>query len=155
MEPSVDDLSKARPWPWRRQRKQSIDGQETAAPELVEHAATIEPPSASPVPDRIPMAPAARTLAPPRISPATPGPKGGDIRPSILPLPSQAAPRPVAIPQPAQIPEPVPSSPHPPAATMGGKVPCSRCGEPSERGLCEACLDAIAELRQLSTRFGL
>jgi hypothetical protein len=38
---------------------------------------------------------------------------------------------------------------------MAGKVPCSRCGQPSERGLCEACLDAIAELRQLSAQFGM
>jgi len=34
-----------------------------------------------------------------------------------------------------------------------GKVPCSRCGQPSDRGLCEACLDAITELRQLSSQF--
>jgi hypothetical protein len=40
-------------------------------------------------------------------------------------------------------------------AMPAGKVPCSRCGQPSERGLCEACLDAIAELRQLSSQFGL
>jgi len=41
------------------------------------------------------------------------------------------------------------------AASMDGKVPCSRCGQSSERGLCDACLDAIAELRQLSSQFGL
>jgi hypothetical protein len=39
------------------------------------------------------------------------------------------------------------------ANAMVGKVPCSRCGEPSERGLCEACLDAIRELRTLSGGF--
>jgi hypothetical protein len=47
------------------------------------------------------------------------------------------------------------ATPDPSQVLMDGKVPCSRCGQPSERGLCEACLDAIAELRQLSSQFGL
>ena len=36
---------------------------------------------------------------------------------------------------------------------MPSKVPCSKCGGPSERGLCEACLEAIRELRELSLGF--
>ena len=68
----------------------------------------------------------------------------------ITPLPVEAmaaeAPALGMIAQPAAEPE---------AGASAGKVPCSRCGQPSERGLCEACLDAIAELRQLSAQFGM
>jgi len=60
-----------------------------------------------------------------------------------------AAAREVIVP-PARAPEPEAAAP-----VGAGKVPCSRCGQPSERGLCEACLDAIAELRQLSAQFGM
>jgi hypothetical protein len=60
-----------------------------------------------------------------------------------------AAAREVIVP-PVRAPEP-----EAPALVGAGKVPCSRCGQPSERGLCEACLDAIAELRQLSAQFGM
>ena len=73
----------------------------------------------------------------------------------------------MAMPPPIEVMTPLPvdgpplSAVAPPAtdsetpASMAGKVPCSRCGQPSERGLCEACLDAIAELRQLSAQFGM
>jgi hypothetical protein len=37
---------------------------------------------------------------------------------------------------------------------MGRGVSCSRCGEPSERGLCDPCREALNELQGLSGLFG-
>jgi hypothetical protein len=33
------------------------------------------------------------------------------------------------------------------------EISCPRCGQPSPRGLCEACEDALSQLRQLTVAF--
>jgi hypothetical protein len=40
-----------------------------------------------------------------------------------------------------------------PAAEARREINCPRCGQPSPRGLCEACEDALSQLRQLTVAF--
>ena len=40
-----------------------------------------------------------------------------------------------------------------PAPEARREINCPRCGQPSPRGLCEACEDALSQLRQLTVAF--
>ena len=40
-----------------------------------------------------------------------------------------------------------------PVAPEAREISCPRCGQPSPRGLCEACEDALSQLRQLTVAF--
>ena len=40
-----------------------------------------------------------------------------------------------------------------PVAPAAREITCPRCGQPSPRGLCEACEDALSQLRQLTVSF--
>ena len=40
-----------------------------------------------------------------------------------------------------------------PAPAARREINCPRCGQPSPRGLCEACEDALSQLRQLTEAF--
>jgi hypothetical protein len=146
-------------------------------PELVQPAATVTDPVLSSVPippmdtGSIPSPTVdllAESAPPPQAAEATSAPPPvaqqrfvdwseqpeGGAHPMALPPPIEIiAPLPVEGP-PLPVVVPLATEPEAPGSTAG-KVPCSRCGQPSERGLCEACLDAIAELRQLSAQFGM
>ena len=57
-----------------------------------------------------------------------------------------------ARPQPTPLdraPVPAATVPRLPGTPTGSEIRCPRCGEPSPRGLCEVCSDALAELREL------
>jgi hypothetical protein len=40
-----------------------------------------------------------------------------------------------------------------PVTPAAREITCPRCGQPSPRGLCEACEDALSQLRQLTVSF--
>jgi hypothetical protein len=173
------------PWrrPKKGQQADSIVGEEPESsprppePELVQPAASVtDPVFSSLVPATEPTesipSPTADLLAesapPPQAAEATsaPPPVAQQRFVDWSEQPEGGA-HPMAMPPPIEVITPLPvdgqqlSAVAPPATepetpgSMAGKVPCSRCGQPSERGLCEACLDAIAELRQLSAQFGM
>jgi hypothetical protein len=173
------------PWrrPKKGQQADSIVGEEPEAsplppePELVQPAASVtDPVLSSVVPPMEPTesipSPAADLLAesapPPQAAEATSAPppvaqqrfvgwseqpEGGAHLMAMPPPIEVITPLPVDGPPLSEVAPPA-TEPETPGS-MAGKVPCSRCGQPSERGLCEACLDAIAELRQLSAQFGM
>ena len=172
------------PWrrPKKGQQADSIVGEEPESsplpePELVQPAASVTDPVLSSVepptePTESIPSPTADLLAesapPPQAAEATsaPPPVAQQRFVGWSEQPDGGA-HPMAMPPPIEVITPLPvdgpplSAVAPPATepetpgSMAGKVPCSRCGQPSERGLCEACLDAIAELRQLSAQFGM
>ena len=184
-EPPPVEEPKERGWPWRRPKKgqqaDPIVGEEPEPslppePELVQPAASVTDPVFSSVvtpteaTESIPSPTAdllAESAPPPRAAEATsaPPPVAQQRFVDWSEQPEGGA-HPMAMPPPIEVITPLPVDGQPLSAappdtepetpgSMAGKVPCSRCGQPSERGLCEACLDAIAELRQLSAQFGM
>ena len=184
-EPPPVDEPKERGWPWRRPKKgqqaEPIVEPEPSPlppePELVQPAASVTDPVLSSVatpaePTESIPSPTADLLAesapPPQAAEATsaPPPVAQQRFVGWSEQPEDGA-HPMAMPPPIEIVTPLPADGNahsavaateaeaPAPGSMAGKVPCSRCGQPSERGLCEACLDAIAELRQLSAQFGM
>jgi hypothetical protein len=157
-------------WPKRRVAAPSADGSEAPSPSPVagpsvvpgqdEQApagknprrATREPPA--------PERPAAKVEASPptvRRKPAAPRPPAPQVASPPKVDPGRARPSGQAPPAPRKTSR-APTADKAPAGgalvvVMPSKVPCSKCGGPSERGLCEACLEAIRELRELSLGF--
>ncbi|HEY3209085.1 MAG TPA: hypothetical protein VGL18_04735, partial [Actinomycetota bacterium] len=88
-------------------------------------------------------------LAPPQTAP--PPTRAAAMPPSS---PAPAAPPPTTSTWKSSIPEPAPATGHPVGIQSGPspvtmEITCPRCGEPSPRGLCEACEYALLELREL------
>src|SRR6266545_2846651 len=117
----------------------------------------LAPPPAAlhsrPRPAAPPPPPAPAQLAPaPPSAPTAPPPPAAPVAPP--PPPAPVAPPPTTSSWKSSTPQP-PSAPahatgiHAGPAPIATEITCPRCGQPSPRGLCEACEYALLELREL------
>ncbi len=99
-----------------------------------------------------PAPPSAPTAPPPPAAPVVPPPPPAPVAPP--PPPAPVAPPPTTSSWKSSTPQP-PSAPahatgiHAGPAPIATEITCPRCGQPSPRGLCEACEYALLELREL------